>query len=300
MDGGRDGQLLVDVDTLIDRDQYLVLDPLDSDEMSVAIGQLSCVQLQGIIEIEVILGDVHMQSSVDQSSNDVVLHWGLELSLAKVKHKAGGFAGPDEHGQVNVVLVVVGVGDGDHGLAVGLVLVAKGCSGVVVLTVGSQVWPVTLALVGPPEVETSALVHARVGGTLVSPGAALLRVVLGDPLLLQHRGLGHLDPIDQNVLDTANEGLVGSDQDSGLGVEWSATKVGHVEGRLAGIVRVDGVGGGVAIVEPHDQDGAVEGEVDLLPHGVVQIVPDGHPLQLPEHAGVHLELAVLQLESEEG
>ena len=74
---------------------------------------------------------------------------------------------PDEHGQVDVVLVVIGVSDGDHGLTVGDVLVAEGCSSVVVLTVWTQVRSLTLTLMSPPQIQTLAFIETRVRIALI-------------------------------------------------------------------------------------------------------------------------------------
>ena len=133
--------------------------------------------------------------------------------------------------------------------------------------------------------------------------AALLRVGLHDAGRAQpvapHILLRHPDVVDGDVADAANElGNVLGEQTS-TGLHEAAAQEGLLEGGLVGRVGIDGVDGLQPVVEPDGEMADVDGEINFLPLGVAQVLPDEDTLEGVEHAGVEVEPALVQLEREE-
>ena len=162
---------------------------------------------------------------------------------------------------------------------------AKCGSSVVVFTIGPQIGTITNTFLASPQILTLSIIHTRIGTALLGPDTSLLCVVLGySQLPFPQHPLSHLDTIHGDVLDAANELFVGAlDKHNRLGVDGEASEVGHVEGRVGGVVRVDGVGPGVDVVQSHDQMRGVESHINLLPLGIVQIISNRNALKLLQH-----------------
>ena len=156
------------------------------------------------------------------------------------------------------------------------------------------------ARVAVPQVGADAVVLARVGVALVLPGTTRFSVdLLHAPLLLLLEVvLSDLHFVDDDVLDAADErrGVVGQD----LLVADDAADEGVEEDGVVVAARVDRLSGLKLVVDAEGQVRRVDGDVDLLPLGVVQVLADNDALVFGDQVGVEVEAAVLQLEAEVG
>ncbi len=203
---------MVDRDCFVDLDHHGVVHPHDANEVTVAVGQVDCVDLEAIgLALK---EDVDDEVGVDQLPSDVgagLLFRDGEVA-AKVEDEAVRLPRPYEHGDVHARLVglrVVDVDDGQAGLGG---LVAEGAASVVELARLTEEGSETGTLVRVPQIGTESLVLARVWLALVYPRASRDRVHLfnfsnavTDRWFLEIV-LGDLHAVDGDVLDAAGEG----------------------------------------------------------------------------------------------
>lgn len=152
-------------------------------------------------------------------------------------------------------------------------------------------------LIAVPQVCTDAVILARVTVALLLPGATRLRVdLLHAPLLLLEVFLSDLHLVDHDVLDAADERrrVVGQD----LLVADDAADKGVEEDGVIVAGRVDRLCGLELVVDAEGQVRRVDGDVGLLPPGVVQVLADDDALVLGDQVGVQVEPSVPELEAE--
>ena len=157
----------------------------------------------------------------------------------------------------------------------------------------------TGALIGAPQIGANSVILARVGITLVLPGASWFSFDLFNaPLSLLEVVLRDLHFVHDDVLDAADKvgHLVGQD----LLVFDDASDEGVVEDGVVVAVRVDWLSSLELIIHTERQVGRVDGDVDLLPLGVVQVLSDDNAVEIGDKVGVEVEPAVAELEAEVG
>ena len=292
---------------MVDRHRFVHLHhdginaPNDANKMAVTVRQIHRVHLKLLRFFR----DSHHQLPVVQLARQRrAVEGGIRRTegvRAEVKDEAVFLPGSNEHGNVDARAVGFRIGDVDDGDAVVDLLAAEGGAGVVVLTRRSQKRPVAVTLEGVPQIRADAVVLARVANArlvaLVHPLASRQRVDLLDASVVAYKiRFGDSHVVDDDVLHAADEtGLVvGQDL---LSFD-DASQIRPLEHRVALARRADGMRGLEPVVDAQRQVAGVDGDVDLLPIGVVEVVSYHNAFVFADEVAVQVQFSVMHAQAE--